>query len=158
MPDHRNDPEPSKISLTNILFAIFKWKRTILGFTLAGIVIAAAVYHFYPKAYESDARLLVRYVLERSGYDPVDSVTGTSSRGASGLTTDAVIAAGFHFNELGFIGQVAEALGLNRVLQTKSAIRRQPPAQLFGLLLNIEGSNIIGSFSQIASQHFLPLF
>src|SRR5437016_12982268 len=95
MPERRNDPEPSKINLTNILFAIFKWKRTILAFALAGIAIAAAIYFFYPASYESDARLLVRYVLERSGYDPVDAVTGTSPKGGSGsgLTIDAVIAA-----------------------------------------------------------------
>src|SRR5437764_6749721 len=93
MPEHRNDPEPSKITISNILFALFKWKRTILAFTLAGIVIAAAVYFFLPAAYESDARLLVRYVLERSGYDPVDAISGTAARGGTGLTTDSFIAA-----------------------------------------------------------------
>ena len=84
MPEHRNDPEPSRINLSNILFAIFKWKRTILAFTLAGIVIAAAVYFFYPATYESDARLLVRYVLERSGFDPVDAISGQPGRGGTG--------------------------------------------------------------------------
>ena len=64
MPEHRTEPEHSNFNLRNILFAIFKWKRTILGFTLAGILAAAGVYFFYPTVYESDARLLVRYVLE----------------------------------------------------------------------------------------------
>src|SRR6476469_7644978 len=93
MPEQRTESEHSNINLNNILFALFRWKRTILAFTLAGIVIAAAVYFFYPASYESDARLLVRYVLERSGYDPVDSISGTSPRSGTGLTTDAVIAA-----------------------------------------------------------------
>src|SRR5213082_4272695 len=95
MPEHRTEPESSNFNLSNILFALFKWKRTILGLTLFGIVVAAGVYFFYPTVYESDARLLVRYVLERSGYDPVDAVTGTSPKGGSGsgLTIDAVIAA-----------------------------------------------------------------
>ena len=72
MPEHRTEPEPSGLNLSTILIAIFKWKRTILGLTLVGLIAAGCVYHFYPKVYESDARLLVRYVLERSGYDPVD--------------------------------------------------------------------------------------
>src|SRR2546430_17318362 len=95
MPEHRTEPESSNFNLRNILFALFKWKRTILGLTLFGIVVAAGVYFFYPAVYESDARLLVRYVLERSGYDPVDSVTGTSrgSGNGNGLTIDAIIAA-----------------------------------------------------------------
>src|SRR5437899_3426151 len=124
MPEHRTEPEHSNLNLNNILFAIFKWKRTIIGFTLFGILAAAAVYFFYPAAYESDARLLVRYVLERSGYDPVDAVTGTSARGGSGtgLTIDAVIAAEVSIlTSWDLSVQVAEALGPNRVLPNAKA-------------------------------------
>ena len=67
MPEHRTEPEHSNFNLRNILFAIFKWKRTILGFTLVGILGRGGVLFFLPTVYESDARLLVRYVLERSG-------------------------------------------------------------------------------------------
>src|SRR5436305_13953722 len=91
MPEHRTEPEHSNLNLNNILFAIFKWKRTIIGFTLFGILAAAAVYFFYPAVYESDARLLVRYVLERNGYDPVDAVHGQGTRAGSGLILTADI-------------------------------------------------------------------
>src|SRR5437763_14356490 len=97
MPEHRTEPESSNFNLRNILFALFKWKRTILGLALFGIVVAAGVYFFYPAVYESDARLLVRYVLERSGYDPVDALQGQGTRGGSGLPFDAVIAPGVPF-------------------------------------------------------------
>lgn len=117
MPEHRTEPEHSSFNLGNILFAIFKWKRTILGFTLGGILAAASVYFFYPKVYESDARLLVRYVLERSGFDPVDGLTGQSGRGGTGLTNDGVIAAEVAIlTSWDLSVQVAEALGPNRVL------------------------------------------
>ena len=117
MPEHRTEPERSNFNLNNILLAIFKWKRTILGFAFAGIAIAAAVYHFYPKIYESDAKLLVRYVVERSGYDSLDTVTGTSARGTSGLSIDGVIAAEVSIlTSWDLSVQVAEALGPNRVL------------------------------------------
>ena len=91
MPEHQTEPGHSSLNLSNILSALFKWKRTILGITLVGILAAAGIYLFYPKVYESDARLLVRYVLERSGYDPVDAISG--QRGSTGLTNDGVIAA-----------------------------------------------------------------
>jgi len=93
MPEHRTEPEHTNFNLSNILFAIFKRKRTIIGFALLGFIAAAAVYFFYPTVYESDARLLVRYVLERSGFDPVDAMSGQTGRGGTGLTTDGVMAA-----------------------------------------------------------------
>jgi polysaccharide biosynthesis transport protein len=117
MPEHRTEPEHSNFNLSNILSAIFKWKRTILGFTLGGILAAASVYFFYPKVYESDARLLVRYVLERSGFDPVDGLTGQSGRTGTGLTNDGVIGAEVAIlTSWDLSVQVAEALGPNRVL------------------------------------------
>ncbi|PYL46126.1 MAG: hypothetical protein DMF40_13610 [Verrucomicrobia bacterium] len=149
MPEHRNEPEPSKINLTNILFAIFKWKRTILAFALAGIVIAAALYFFLPATYESDARLLVRYVLERSGYDPVDAISGTAAtRGGTGLTTDGVIAAEVSIlTSWDLSVQVAEALGPNRVLPDTKAPSVGGAAAAINSGLGTttsKGSNIIG--------------
>src|SRR5438270_6902101 len=120
MAEHRTEPESSNFNLRNILFALFKWKRTILGLTLFGIVVATGVYFFYPASYESDARLLVRYVLERSGYDPVDAISG-SSRG-SGISYDGVIAAEVSIlTSWDLSVQVAEALGPNRVLPDSKA-------------------------------------
>src|SRR5437868_10057081 len=146
MPEQRTEPEDSNFNLTSVLIAIFKWKRTILGFTLLGIIAAAAVYFLYPRVYESDARLLVRYVLERSGYDPVDAVSG--QRGSGGLTTDAIIAA-----EVSIITswdlsvQVAEALGPNRVLpDAKSPTVVQAAGAINSGVgtTTSKGSNIIG--------------
>src|SRR6267378_3396337 len=148
MPEHRNDPEPSKINLTNILFAIFKWKRTILAFAAVGIIAATGVYFLYPAVYESDARLLVRYVLERSGYDPVDAVSGQSSRGGSGISYDGVIAAEVSIlTSWDLSVQVAEALGPNRVLPGSKAPSVMAAAAAINSGLGTttaKGSNIIG--------------
>ena len=146
MPEHQTEPGHSSLNLSNILSALFKWKRTILGITLVGILAAAGIYLFYPKVYESDARLLVRYVLERSGYDPVDAISG--QRGSTGLTNDGVIAA-----EVSIITswdlsvQVAEALGPNRVLpDAKSPTVMQAAATINSGIATTtaKGSNIIG--------------
>jgi succinoglycan biosynthesis transport protein ExoP len=148
MPEHRTEPESSNINLRNILFALFKWKRTILGLALFGIVVAAGVYFFYPAVYESDARLLVRYVLERSGYDPVDALQGQGTRGGSGLTTDAVIAAEVSIlTSWDLSVQVAEALGPNRVLPDAKAPTVVGAAAAINSGLSTttsKGSNIIG--------------
>src|SRR5206468_10949381 len=121
MAEHRTEPEHSNFNLSNILFAIFKRKRTIIGFALLGLIAAAAVYFFYPTVYESDARLLVRYVLERSGVDPIDAMSG-SARGGTGITNDGVIAAEVSiFTSWDLSVQVAEALGPNRVLPDAKA-------------------------------------
>src|SRR6184192_659194 len=148
MPEHRTEPESSNFNLRNILFALFKWKRTILGLALFGIVVAAGVYFFYPAVYESDARLLVRYVLERSGYDPVDALQGQGTRGGSGLTIDAVIAAEVSIlTSWDLSVQVAEALGPNRVLPGAKAPTVVGAAAAINSGLGTttaKGSNIIG--------------
>lgn len=147
MPEQRTEPEHSNLNLGNILFALFRWKRIILGLTLLGLIGAAGVYIFYPTAYESDAKLLVRYVLERSGYDSVDTVTGTSAKGSSGLTIDAVIAAEVSIlTSWDLSVQVAEALGPHRVLpDAKSpSVVAAAAAINSGISTNTsKGSNII---------------
>src|SRR4029453_18751293 len=69
---HQN-PQHSGINLNSILFALFKRKRTIMVCAAAGIIAAAAFYFLYPPSYESQAKLLVRYVTERSAVDPVEA-------------------------------------------------------------------------------------
>src|SRR5438128_2592441 len=148
MPEHRTEPESSNFNLRNILFALFKWKRRILGLALFGIGVAAGIYFFYPAVYESDARLLVRYVLERSGYDPVDALQGQGTRGGSGLTIDAVIAAEVSIlTSWDLSVQVAEALGPNRVLPDTKAPSVVAAAAVINSGLGTttaKGSNIIG--------------
>src|SRR5947207_7682531 len=81
----------SGIHLSDILFALFKRKWTIILCALVGIIAAATFYFFYPPVYESQAKLLVRYVLERSAIDPVEA----EKAGAATLSnyTDRVIGA-----------------------------------------------------------------
>src|SRR5438477_2400441 len=161
MPEHQTEPGHSSLTLSNVLSALFKWKRTIIGFTLGGILAAAGVYFFYPAVYESDARLLLRYVLERSGYDPVDGLSGRSGGGVTGLTNDGVIAA-----EVSIITswdlsvQVAEALGPNRVLPDAKAptVVRAAAAINSGVATTTaKNSNIIGVSYQNRKPEVAPL-
>src|SRR5947199_2341591 len=78
--------------LSDILFALFKRKRIIILCALVGIVAAATFYFFYPPVYESQAKLLVRYVVERSAVDSIES-TNASAAAASSNHTERVIGA-----------------------------------------------------------------
>jgi len=142
------EPEPSGLNLHNILLNLFKWKRTILGFAIFGILAAAGIFFFYPKVYESDARLLVRYVLERGGVDPVDAMSGQSGKGGTGMTNDGVIAAEVSIlTSWDLSVQVAEALGPNRVLPDTKAPSVVAAAAVINSGLGTttaKGSNIIG--------------
>jgi uncharacterized protein involved in exopolysaccharide biosynthesis/Mrp family chromosome partitioning ATPase len=107
----------SGVKLGDIFFALFKRKRTIMVCAAVGIIAAAAVYFLYPPSYESQAKLLVRYVLERSGVDPVERA---NPAGAAN-DTDKVIGAEVEIlTSWDLAMQVAQALGPQRLL---------PPAQ-----------------------------
>ena len=67
--------------LSDILFALFRRKWIIVLCTLLGIAAAAAFFVLFPPAYQSQAKLLVRYVLERSGVDPIDNTTKPTQAG-----------------------------------------------------------------------------
>src|SRR5262249_23764542 len=86
------DIQPSSgIHLSDVFFALFKRKWTIILWTLLGLIAAAAFYFLSPPAYESEAKLLVRYVLERSSVDPIENTTRPNQASQSSKTTDTVI-------------------------------------------------------------------
>src|SRR5216110_2045753 len=104
----------SGIHLSDILFALFKRKGTIILCALVGIIAAAAFYFFYPPVYESQAKLLVRYVLERSAVDPIE---GARPSGTSSSDTDKVIGAEIAIlTSWDLAVQVAQAIGPKRLL------------------------------------------
>ena len=108
----------SGIHLSDILFALFKRKRTIVLCAVVGIIAAAAFYFFYPPVYESQAKLLVRYVLERSAIDPVEAEKAGTASSNEG---DRVIGAEMEIlTSWDLAMQVAQAIGPQRLL---------PPAQ-----------------------------
>src|ERR1700749_908614 len=63
----------SGIGIFDILFMVFRHKWKIIVFGLTGIIGAGVVYLLTPPAYESEAKLLVRYVMDRSAVDSLDS-------------------------------------------------------------------------------------
>src|SRR5947207_6407902 len=115
MAEIRRETQPhSGMKLGDILFALFKRKLTIVVCAVLGILAAAALYRFYPPSYESQAKLLVRYVLERSGVDPVEAEKAAA---ASNNEADRVIGAEMEIlTSWDLAVQVAQTIGPKRLL------------------------------------------
>jgi uncharacterized protein involved in exopolysaccharide biosynthesis/Mrp family chromosome partitioning ATPase len=116
MAEIRREPQQhSGLNLSAILFALFKRKWTILICAAVGIIAAAAFYFFYPLVYESQAKLLVRYVLERSAVDSIDSTNAAPAAAQS--SNDRVIGAEIQIlTSWDLAVQVAQAIGPKRLL------------------------------------------
>ena len=141
MAETRREPQHhSGIQLNDILFALFKRKWTVLLCALLGIVTAAAVYFLWPAMYESRAKLLVRYVLERSGVDPVEAEKAET---ASRDEADRVIGAEIEIlTSWDLAEQVADAIGPNRLgVSSKEAAAMSILSSLS--VIPDKGSNVI---------------
>ena len=125
----RETQHPSGMKLGDILFALFKRKKTIIVCTVVGIIAAAAVYFLYPPYYESQAKLLVRYVTERSAVDPIDAEKAAA---ASNQEADRVMGAEMEIlTSWDLAMQVAQAIGPQRLLP--------PPQDLFSRVVRAIG-------------------
>jgi uncharacterized protein involved in exopolysaccharide biosynthesis/Mrp family chromosome partitioning ATPase len=131
----------SGLKPSDILFALFKRKRTILLCAAVGIIAAAAFYFFYPPVYESQAKLLVRYVLERSAVDSIDSTNAAPAAAAS--SNDRVIGAEIEIlTSWDLAAQVAQAIGPKRLHAATESDAAGPISS--GLkVISSKGSNII---------------
>jgi uncharacterized protein involved in exopolysaccharide biosynthesis/Mrp family chromosome partitioning ATPase len=145
MTEIRREPQHhSGVKLGDILFALFKRKRTIMGCAALGIIAAAAVYFLYPPSYESQAKLLVRYVLERSGVDPIEAERAGA---AASIEADRVIGTEIEIlTSWDLAMEVAHAIGPKRLLPSAKALTDNNAAGsiISGLkVVSNKGSNII---------------
>ena len=73
MPPPQKDATKPSLNLDEILFILFRHKWKILFCTALGIAAAVNVYLHYQPLYESEAKLMLRYVVDRSAVDSLDS-------------------------------------------------------------------------------------
>ena len=87
-----DEPPSSSLGVQDIIFILFKHKRTILICFALGLVAAVAAYFLQPSIYQSQTKLLVRYLVERSAVDAVDNNSDISgSRNASAIASEVEI-------------------------------------------------------------------
>ena len=142
---HPIDGDSATIGLKDILYALFKHKKTIIMGTALGLLVMGGVYFFFPAQYESNAKLLVRYLVERSS---VDSVDRPQSPGGYAPTTDGVIGSEVEIlNSWDLAVQTAEAIGPKRILpRSKGTPTKEAAASVIASGLELtthKGSNII---------------
>ncbi len=111
---------------------------------LAGLGVAAAVYFMLPPVYESSAKLLVRYVVDRSPIDSVDSKEGTGGN----RNNDGIINSEMEIlTSWDLAADVAEAVGVERLASASSGTSiKAEAARAVALGLNVsspKGSSVI---------------
>jgi succinoglycan biosynthesis transport protein ExoP len=115
MSDPEYEADDHGLGLNDFLLILFKHKWKILLCGTAGVATAVAAYFLLPTVYESQAKLLVRYVVDKSAVDEVDpSVKPPSAADSMNLINSEVEI----LTSEDLIMQVAQAVGIDRLLQT----------------------------------------
>jgi polysaccharide biosynthesis transport protein len=138
------EPEPSHsgLKLNDVLYMLVRHKWKILLCTTFGFIAAAAAYLFVPRVYESDAKLFVRYVVDKSAIDGIDSQLKTLNP-----QTDTVINSEVEIlTSSDLARQVAEAADVNPLLpaDAKASLDKATQTIRQGLEVSIvKGTNIV---------------
>jgi uncharacterized protein involved in exopolysaccharide biosynthesis/Mrp family chromosome partitioning ATPase len=152
-------PPPPRLNRNDFLFALFRHKKMIIILTLIGLVAAAVIFFLYPPRYQSQAKLLVRYVVDRSAVDSLDAKTEATS---SSRSLDAIIGAEVEILTSWDVAmQVADGVGPKRILEHSSFPVSKEAAALVvarGLTVTAQrGSNIIYVAFQDSDPQLAPL-
>jgi uncharacterized protein involved in exopolysaccharide biosynthesis/Mrp family chromosome partitioning ATPase len=103
--------EGSGMGLHDILFVLFRHKWKILFFAVSGLLGAVAFYLLTPPLYESQAKLLVRYVVDHGAVDGLDPMVKTPTPENHTLINSEVEI----LTSQDLIRQVVEAVGINKL-------------------------------------------
>src|SRR5262249_37573013 len=101
----------SSLNFHDLLFIVFRHKWKIFVCASAGIIAAAAVYLFAPPVYESEAKLFVRYVVDKSAIDGIDPQIKTPNPQNDSLINSEIEI----LSSSDSIRKVAEAVGVERI-------------------------------------------
>lgn len=111
-------PQSGGIKPTDIYYVVFRHKWMIVLCSLLGVIAAAGIYFFVPRApFKSEAKILIRYVLDVKSVNPNQEgsaqVMSPTSRGDGLINSEMEILSSFDL-----ISQVVDAVGPDRILQT----------------------------------------
>src|SRR5215510_5179281 len=87
-------PPSAGLKLDDIYYVIFRHKWKIVIFAVLGFIAAIGIYSSTPPVYASEAKLLIRYVLESKTVNPVgtaDQVRSPDSRGDNIISSELEI-------------------------------------------------------------------
>ena len=114
MSDKTHNAPQAKMSLGDVYFVLFRHKWKILIFSATGFLAAAALYLFFPPAYQSETELYIRYVeegkpLSSPGNDA--NAMSPDERGDSIMQTEVEI-----LQSLDVVSAVVQNIGADKIL------------------------------------------
>lgn len=112
MPTPPSNAPKGGLGVQDVLFVLFKHKWKILVLSALGLGAAGVVFSKLIPIYQSEAKLLVRYVLERGSVDPYEAQTSPGGRpGNDIINTEIEI-----LSSVDLAMVVAEKIGVERLV------------------------------------------
>jgi uncharacterized protein involved in exopolysaccharide biosynthesis/Mrp family chromosome partitioning ATPase len=106
--------QAASLSLADVYYILFRRKWLIIGLSVAGLSVAAWIYFLQPATYSSEAKLLIRYVLDarvpNGGGD--GSQVKTPDSGGRGIINSEIEI----MKSLDLASKVAEMIGPEKIL------------------------------------------
>jgi succinoglycan biosynthesis transport protein ExoP len=125
------------VSLTDIYYIIFRQKWKIITCSILGVLAALGIFVIKHPAYQSEAKLLIRYVMDNKSLTPPGPearIKEPDERGDSIVNTEIEILTSFDLAE-----QVVDAIGVNKILgETGTDSTRAAAADLLRKNLTVE--------------------
>src|SRR5208283_3132255 len=112
MLEARSEPQNTGMNFHDILSILFRHKWWIFLFATAGILAAVPLYFILPRYYEANAKVFVRYVVDKSAVDSPDDaqVRSPGTDGDNVINSEVEILTTFNLAM-----QVAHAIGVDRL-------------------------------------------
>jgi polysaccharide biosynthesis transport protein len=125
---------PPSLHLMDFVRIAFKHKWKVIICTLLGFGAAAGFYFTNPPQYESDAKILVKYVADTNAESPTEGGSGTVSRGATDnvLNSEMEIMTSWDIYE-----QVANEIGPTRICPTVPDATADAAARIIAVGLTV---------------------
>jgi polysaccharide biosynthesis transport protein len=156
MKEFEQDGNQSGLNLHDVLFSLFRHQWKIVSCAGIGLLAAAAVYFLSPPIYESQAKLFVRYVVDKSAIDGLDPQVKTPNPQNDSLINSEVEI----LTSSDLVRQVAETVGVSRLISgsVENAALDKAVENIYRSLhvSVVPGTNII-SISFLSGDRTLPM-
>jgi polysaccharide biosynthesis transport protein len=155
-PEFEQEATSSGLNVHEILLMVFRHKWKIFLCAAGGLIASAAIYFLLPPVYESEAKLFVRYVVDNSAVDGLDSQIKTPNP-----QTDTVMNSEVEIlTSTDLARSVAQAIGVDKLLPgegSKATLEEATKIVLNSLdVAIVKGSNII-SITYKSGNRDLPM-
>src|ERR1700730_8810597 len=142
-PELEQEATQSGLNVHEVLLMLFRHKWKILLCAAGGLLASLAVYFLLPPVYESQAKLFVRYVVDKSAVDGIDAQIKTPNP-----LTDTLINSEVEIlTSSDLAREVVQAIGVERLMPGAGAdttIEKASQSLFKGLDVSIvKGTNII---------------